>query len=183
MGIHPAGISTFTRNAKGNRILVWWDPAEAVAAGAVELAAELAVGAVTVGSVGWKWLSIGDGLGFSSLKLSRLAVWAADAAAVGGGTWDVGASGLDLQKLDNVCKSTLVARLSGVGVGNDDAITGASKQDDAKGCVAASAFLDEITIGRDANFVLWCPIGVASMSANDRDHEAAFFQQSPWFTR
>lgn len=183
MGIHPAGISTFTRNAKGNRILVWWDPAEAVAAGAVEFAAELAVGAVAVGGVGWKWLTIGDGLGFSSLKLSRLAVWTADAAAVGGGTWDVGASGLDLQKLDNVCKSAFVARLSGVGVGNDDAITGASKQDDAERCVAASAFLDEITVGRKSHFVLWSPVGVASMSANDRYHKAALFEQSPWFTR
>ena len=102
MGIHPAGISTFTRNAKGNRILVRRNPAEAVAAGAVEFAAELAVRAVAVGSVGWKWLAVGNGFGFTLLKLSRQSIRTTDAAVVGRDTWKEVAPSVDVQKFDQV---------------------------------------------------------------------------------
>jgi hypothetical protein len=55
---------------------------------------------------------------------------------------------------EGVSEGTLKSCLSSFVVRNDHAVAGACKQDDAERCVTASAFLDEIAVGWEANFVL-----------------------------
>ena len=156
------------------------NPLESIAAVTVEGATELAVGTDAVGSVSWQWFSNGNGLGFSSLELSRLAVWTASAPAIGWGTWNVSANGVDFQKLDGVFEGSSVKHVPGVGVGNDHAVAGPGKQDDAEGCRSPFALFDEIAVGRDANFMLRSPVCTASMSSDHGYHDAAFSQLPPW---
>ena len=105
---------------------------------------------------------------------------AAGAAAVGGGTWDVGPGGVDFQKLDGVFGGSSVKHVPGVGVGNDHAVAGAGKQDDTERCRSPFALFDEVAISRDANFMLRSPVCTALMSSDHRYDDAAFSQLPPW---
>ena len=58
---------------------------------------------------------------------------------------------------EGVSESSYVNCLPSFRVGNNDAVASACKQDDAERCVTASAFLDKITVGREANFMLRAP--------------------------
>ena len=107
---------------------------------------------------------------------------AADAAVVGRGICGWGAFSPGFDKLEGVFEGSLVNCLSYVGVRNDDAVAGARKQDYAERCIAAGAFLDKFTVGREANFMLVTLFGIATTSSNDGDHQPAFFEHSPWLT-
>lgn len=110
-----------------------WDRFEAVAAGAVEGAAKFSVGrSDAVCGVGSDRLFIEDGFRFPALKLPRLAVWTARAAFVGGCCRNVSAASLDLKKLLDTFQSPTTALLHCWGVGDNHAVGGSSKQNDAK---------------------------------------------------
>ena len=136
---------------------MWWSPAEVVAAGAVEFASELAVRADTVGGACGERFTVDHGLRFSRLEHSRFAVGAASATTVDRGICGWCTFFARFHKLEGVSESTFIGCLSSFVDRNDDAITGACKQDDAEGCVAAGAFFDEIAVGCEANFVLGAP--------------------------
>ena len=156
------------------------NPLESVAAVAVEGATELAVGADAVGGVSWQWFSVGNGLGFSSLELARLAVRAARAAAVDWGCRNVCPDGVDFQKLDGVFEGSIVKHVPCVSVGNDHAVAGSGKQDDTERCRGPFALFDEVAISRDANFMLRSPVCTASMPSDHWYDNAAFSQLPPW---
>ena len=107
-------------------------------------------------------------------------MWAAGAAAVGWGCRNVSAHCVDFQKLDGVFEGSIVKHVPCVSVGNDHAVAGSGKQDDAKGRRSPYALFDEVAIGRDANFMLRSPVCTASMPSDHWYDEAAFSQLPPW---
>ena len=131
-------------NPKANSILVRRDISESVATVAVKGAAKLAVGfSDAVGGLSFKWFPVKNCLRFSFLIQPWFAVWAAETTAV---SWEAerfsAGSGLTFQKLRDRLEGSIVKQVPGACVGNDHAIAGSSKQNDAKRCGAGGAFFD-----------------------------------------
>lgn len=106
----------------------------------------------------------------------------ASAAAVGGGNGDMCVAGLDFQKLDDVIEGSIVNCLPSICVGDDHAVAGSGEQNHAERRFAAGTLFDfdEVTTGRDANFMLWSSVRVAVMSPDDRYSYGPFTQHPPW---
>ena len=97
--------------------------------------------------------------------MSGLTVRAARAAAVGRRNWNMCAAGLNFQEFGDVVECSIVNCLPCVCVGDDHAVAGSGEQNHAEWRFAAGAFFDEVTIGRDADFMLRSPVRTASMSS------------------
>ena len=178
----PCRTSFLPCNSEGDGIFVWRDISESVTAVAVDGAAKLTIGfADAVGGAGGKWFSVKNCLGFALLEQPWFSVWAAETTAV---SWEAerfsAGSGLTFQKLRDRLEGPIVLQVPGACIGNDRAIAGSGKQDDAKRCGASGAFLDEVAIGRNTNFMLRSPVCTASMPSDHWYHDAAFSQLPPW---
>ena len=89
------------------------------------------------------------------------------------------AGGLIFQQFHDQLEGSIEKRVPGVCVGDDRTVTGSGKQNDAERGNPAGTLFDEVTIGCNADFMLWPPLRIPATSADYRYDDSTLFQRPP----